>query len=256
MRILLLGGTSEASRLAVAVADAGLDAVFSYAGRTAQPVSQPLALRVGGFGGVEGLVTYLRNERITHVIDATHPFAAQMSSNAVRACGHAGVALCALERPAWQAATGDRWTHLATLEEAVAALPDRGARVFLAIGKQNLSAFAAKPENHYLLRLVDPPEAPLPLPNTSVEIARGPFDVMGDRSLMQAHGITHVVSKNAGGSGAEAKLQAARELGVPVIMIARPKVPERRVLASVEQVMGWLRGGADHEVASPADRGV
>jgi precorrin-6A/cobalt-precorrin-6A reductase len=256
MRILLLGGTTEASRLAVALAEAGLDAVFSYAGRTARPVPQPQPLRVGGFGGVDGLTGYLRKEGITHVVDATHPFAAQMSRNTVRACEHAGVALCALERGAWQAGAGDRWTHVPTLEDAAAALPDQGARVFLAIGKQNLAAFAGKPANHYLLRLVDPPEAPLPLPKTSVEIARGPFDAVGDSALMQAHGITHVVSKNAGGSGAEAKLQAARDLGLPVIMIARPKVPERKVLASVEEVMGWLRGGAGHGAASPAERGV
>ncbi|MEL0437043.1 cobalt-precorrin-6A reductase [Phycobacter sp. K97] len=256
MRILLLGGTTEASRLAVALAEAGLDAVFSYAGRTARPVPQPLPLRVGGFGGVDGLAGFLRKEGITHVVDATHPFAAQMSTNAVEACAREGVALCASERAPWQASSGDRWTHVVGLEEAVAALPDQGARVFLAIGKQNLAAFAGKPANHYLLRLVDPPDAPLPLPSTSVEIARGPFDAAGDRALMQAHGITHVVSKNAGGSGAEAKLQAARDLGLPVIMIARPKVPERKVLATVEEVMDWLQGGADHGAASPAERGV
>lgn len=251
-----MGGTTEASRLAVALAEAGLDAVFSYAGRTAHPVSQPLPLRVGGFGGVDGLAVYLRKEGITHVVDATHPFAAQMSTNAVAACAREGVALCALERTPWQASAGDRWTHVFGLEEAVAALPDQGARVFLAIGKQNLAAFAGKPANHYLLRLVDPPEAPLPLPNTSVEIARGPFEAAGDRALMQAHGITHVVSKNAGGSGAAAKLEAARELGLPVIMIARPRVPQRRVLASVTEVMDWLAVNGDHGAASPAERGV
>ncbi|MDE4174920.1 cobalt-precorrin-6A reductase [Phaeobacter sp. PT47_59] len=256
MRILLLGGTTEASRLAMALAEADLEAVFSYAGRTARPIAQPLPLRVGGFGGAEGLAGYLQSEGITHVIDATHPFAAQMSANAVYACDLAGVDLCALERPAWQAQAGDDWRHVDSLAEAAAALPDAGARVFLAIGKQNLAAFAGKPENHYLLRLVDPPEAALPLPDTSVEIARGPFDAAGDRALMQAHGITHVVSKNAGGSGAAAKVEAARDLGLPVIMIARPEVPQRRVLATVAEVMSWLRGGAHHEVAPAAERGV
>jgi len=240
----------------VALAEAGLDAVFSYAGRTAHPVSRPLPLRVGGFGGVNGLAGYLRKEGITHVVDATHPFAAQMSTNAVAACAQARVALCGFERAPWQAGAGDLWTHVGSLEAAVEALPDLGARVFLAIGKQNLSAFAGKPANHYLLRLVDPPEAPLPLPNTSVEIARGPFVAAGDRALMQAHGITHVVSKNAGGSGAEAKLQAARDLGLPVIIIARPKVPPRLVLGSVAEVMDWLANAAGHEETSPADRGV
>lgn len=239
-RILLLGGTTEASTLARTLAEADADAVFSYAGRTAKPVSQPLPTRVGGFGGVEGLAEYLRTEGITHVVDATHPFAAQMSSNAVHACKAAGVPLCAFERPAWQAGEGDHWVHADTIEAAVTALPDTPARVFLAIGKQNLSQFAAKPQHHYLLRLVDAPEADLPLPQTTVEIARGPFDVEGDTALMQRHAVTHVVAKNAGGAGAAAKLTAARSLNLPVIMIGRPEVPERPVLGSVAEVMAWL----------------
>lgn len=244
-RILLLGGTTEASALAKTLAETGADAVFSYAGRTAKPVSQPLPTRVGGFGGVEGLAEYLRTESITHVIDATHPFAAQMSTNAVHACDAAGVPLCAFERPAWQAGEGDWWLHVDSIEEAVDALPDTPARVFLAIGKQNLSQFAAKPQHHYLLRLVDAPEADLPLPQTTVEIARGPFDVAGDTELMQRHAVTHVIAKNAGGAGAAAKLTAARSLNLPVIMIGRPQVPERPVKGSVAEVMAWLSHPAD-----------
>ncbi|EDZ46057.1 precorrin-6x reductase [Rhodobacterales bacterium Y4I] len=239
-RILLLGGTTEASALAKTLAGAGMDAVFSYAGRTAHPVSQPLPTRVGGFGGIEGFAAYLEAENITHVVDATHPFAAQMSSNAVHACEAAGVPLCAFERPAWQAGEGDQWLHTDSIEEAVNALPDTPARVFLAIGKQNLTQFAAKPHHHYLLRLVDAPEADLPLPHTTVEIARGPFDAAGDTALLQRHAITHVVAKNAGGAGAAAKLTAARNLALPVIMIGRPEVPERPVMGSVAEVMAWL----------------
>lgn len=239
-RILLLGGTTEASALAKTLAEAGMDAVFSYAGRTARPVNQPLPTRVGGFGGAEGLAEFLRAEGITHVVDATHPFAAQMSINAVYACDAADVPLCAFERPAWQEGEGDQWVHVDTIAEAVNALPEAAARVFLAIGKQNLSLFAAKPQHHYLLRLVDAPEAPLPLPHTTVEIARGPFDTAGDTALMQRHGITHVVAKNAGGAGAAAKLAAARALGLPVIMIGRPDVPKRPVLGRVAEVMAWL----------------
>ncbi|KIC39674.1 cobalt-precorrin-6A reductase [Leisingera sp. ANG-M7] len=239
-RILLLGGTTEASRLAKTLAGAGIDAVFSYAGRTSKPVSQPLPTRVGGFGGVEGLGEYLKTECITHVVDATHPFAAQMSTNAVHACVAAGVPLCAFERPPWQVGEGDQWVHTDSIEGAVAALPQTPVRVFLAIGKQNLTQFAAKPQHHYLLRLVDAPGAELPLPNTTVEIARGPFDVAGDTALMQHHGITHIVAKNAGGAGAAAKLTAARTLGLPVVMIGRPKVPERSILGSVAGVMAWL----------------
>lgn len=209
--------------MAKTLAEAGADAVFSYAGRTAKPVSQPLPTRVGGFGGVERLSEYLKAESITHVVDATHPFAAQMSTNAVHACEATDVKLCAFERPAWQAGEGDTWVHAGTIDEAVNALPDAAARVFLAIGKQNLTQFAVKPQHHYLLRLVDEPDAPLPLPHTTVEIARGPFDAAGDTALMQRHGITHVVAKNAGGAGAAAKLIAARTLGLPVIMIGRDR---------------------------------
>ncbi|MBQ4824681.1 cobalt-precorrin-6A reductase [Leisingera sp. HS039] len=239
-RILLLGGTTEASALAKILAEGGADAVFSYAGRTAKPVSQPLPTRVGGFGGVEGLSAYLKAESITQVVDATHPFAAQMSTNAVHACTAAGTRLCAFERPAWQAGEGDNWIHANSIDEAVNALPMAAARVFLAIGKQNLTQFAAKPQHHYLLRLVDAPEAPLPLTHATVEIARGPFDAAGDTALMQRHGITHVVAKNAGGAGAAAKLTAARDLGLPVIMIGRPQVPVRPIKGSVAEVMAWL----------------
>jgi precorrin-6A/cobalt-precorrin-6A reductase len=244
-RILLLGGTTEATTLARLLAEAGMDAIFSYAGRTDKPMAQPLPMRVGGFGGVAGLVAYLRAERITHVVDATHPFAAQMSSNAVHACAEADVPLVGLERPGWRAGKGDRWTPVADIGGAVAALPDGGARVFLAIGKQHVAEFAAKPGNFYLLRLVDPPKDPLPLPDAEAVIARGPFDVAGDRALMERHRITHIVAKNGGGAGARAKLDAARVLGLPVILIDRPAVPPRRILTGAGAVMGWLHHEAD-----------
>ena len=247
-RILLLGGTSEASALARALAERGDDAIFSYAGRTGTPVAQPLPTRVGGFGGVAGLVEYLRAEAITHVVDATHPFAAGMSANAVAACDRAEVALAALERPEWRAGKGDDWTRVRDIVGAVAALPDSGARVFLAIGKQHVDGFTAKPGNFYLLRLVDPPETPLPFPDCAIEIARGPFDVASDEALMEAHGITHIVAKNSGGAGAEAKLTAARALALPVVMIDRPATPARRVLNSVGAVLDWLDHGADRGV--------
>jgi precorrin-6A/cobalt-precorrin-6A reductase len=246
-RVLLLGGTSEASAMARALAGAGVEAVFSYAGRTASPIAQPLPVRIGGFGGMEGLADYLREQGITHLVDATHPFAAQISANAVAACAQTGTALMALEREAWAPQDGDDWRIVPDLEAAVAALPSDPARVFLAIGRQNLDAFAGLP-HHYLLRLVDP--APQPLSGASVMVDRGPFTVAGDLALMQAHGITHVVAKNAGGSGAAAKLEAARRLHLPVILIERPFVPARPVCRSVEAVMRWLHAGA------PAERGV
>jgi precorrin-6A/cobalt-precorrin-6A reductase len=237
-RSLILGGTSEASALARALADIGADAVFSYAGRTDAPVGQPLPTRIGGFGGVAGLVGYLRAEGIGAVVDATHPFAAQMSRNAVEACAVVGVPLIGLQRPEWRAEAGDQWIHVTDIAGAIAALPEAPARVFLAIGKQNLSGFAARP-HHYLLRLVDPPLAK-PLPDCSVVLARGPFDLAGDLALLREHRIEVIVAKNAGGSGAEAKIIAARQLRLPVVMIGRPALPARRVVGSVAEVIGWL----------------
>ncbi len=234
--------------MARALAEAGLDAVFSYAGRTADPVAQPLPQRVGGFGGVEGLVGYLRAEGISHVIDATHPFAAGMSANAVAACAATGCALIALQRQPWVAGVQDRWTMVPDIRAAAAALPVQAARVFLAIGRQHLDLFAGAPQHHYLLRLVDAPQGPLPLPQTEIVLARGPFAVEDDVALMLRHGVQVVVAKNAGGTGARAKIDAAARLGLPVVMIDRPALPDRRVSETVQGVMAWL--------GHPALRGV
>jgi precorrin-6A/cobalt-precorrin-6A reductase len=240
-RILLLGGTTEANLMAEAIAKAGLAGVYSYAGRTDAPMGQPIHMRVGGFGGVEGLRAYLQAEGISHVIDATHPFAAQMSTNAVAACEAEGVPLIALERAPWVAGEGDRWTQVPDIAGAVVALNGPPQRVFLAIGRQHIDAFAAQPQHRYLLRLVDTPTGPLPFP-AEVVVARGPFDVAGDTALMQEHGTEVVVAKNAGGKGAVAKIAAARALGLPVVMIDRPAIPPRRVARSVAEVMAWLNG--------------
>ncbi|MDX2289140.1 MAG: cobalt-precorrin-6A reductase [Hyphomicrobiaceae bacterium] len=239
-RVLILGGTTEASRLAVAVKAAGLDAVFSYAGRTVAPVRQPLPTRIGGFGGVAGLCRYLRDEAITHVVDATHPFAVEISANAAAACAGCGVPLLALERTPWQAGPGDRWRGVPDLAHAVAALPIPPTRIFLAIGNQHLAAFAHAPQHHYLVRLVDPPQHPLPLARVEIVIARGPFDIDGDCALMQRHGTQLVIARNSGGAGADAKLVAARRLGLPVVLIERPQMPPRRRAETVEEVMDWL----------------
>jgi len=239
LRVLLLGGTLDASRLAQALAKAGVDGIFSYAGRTSAPIAQPLPTRVGGFGGVVGLQAFLQTERITHVVDATHPFAAQMSSNAVQACASAGVPLLALERPAWQAQSGDVWQHVPDIAAAVQALPTEPARVFLAIGRQHLAPFLACTQHWYLLRLVDP-VLDLPAERGQVVLDRGPFTVEGDRTLLQAYGITHMVSKNSGGAGAQAKLTAARERSLPVILIDRPFIAARPTVGDVDQVLQWI----------------
>ena len=225
--------------MARALAAAGIDAVYSYAGRTARPPEQPIPTRTGGFGGIEGLAAYLTAEAITHVIDATHPFAAQMGANAAAACATTGRPLLRLERPAWVAGPGDAWTHVPDVESAGAALPLEHAVVFLAIGRQRLDAFAGQPQHRYILRLVDPPEAPLPLPDAQAIIARGPFTEAADRALMQDNGVQLVVAKNAGGQGAEAKLAAARALRIPVILIDRPPRPKTDTSATPDQALDW-----------------
>jgi precorrin-6A/cobalt-precorrin-6A reductase len=241
-RILLLGGTTEANLVARAIARAGLAGVYSYAGRTDAPMDQPIPTRTGGFGGTDGLCAYLEAEKITHVIDATHPFAAQMSINAVAACAATGTPLIALERAPWVAAPDDRWTHVPDIPAAVAALAGPPRRVFLAIGRQQLAPFAAQTGHHYLVRFVDPPTDPIPLPQAKVVVSRGPFDEAGDTALLRSHRIDLVVSKNAGGKGAIAKIAAARALGLQVLMIDRPVLPHRRLAHSVPEVMAWLDG--------------
>ena len=225
--------------MAKTLVDQGIAGVFSYAGRTGAPVTQPLPQRIGGFGGVAGLVDYLRAEGITHILDATHPFAAQMSTNAVQAAEITRIPLLALERAPWQPGPQDRWHLVPDMAAAAAALPDEPARVFLAIGRQNLEVFAVKPQHHYLLRLVDTP-ASLPLPKTCAIISRGPFSLEGDLDLMTTHHITHIVAKNAGGAGARAKLDAARLLNLPVILIDRPALPNRASVDTVAAVLRWL----------------
>ncbi|MBK5959965.1 cobalt-precorrin-6A reductase [Rhodoplanes elegans] len=255
---MILGGTTEARRLAEALANAPeIDAVLSYAGRTESPLAVPVPWRVGGFGGVPGLIDYLRAEKIDRVVDATHPFAAQMSGNAVAACAATSVPLVALERAPWRPEAGDRWIEVDTLEEAVAAVGDVPRRVFLGIGRLHLDAFVKKPQHHYLVRLVDAPREKLPLPNVTVVVARGPFDVDGDRALMVEHGSELVVSKNAGGTAAVAKIIAARSLGLPVVMVRRPHVPKRPAVDTVAAMLAWLAGGSVHDALSAgAERGV
>lgn len=252
MNVLILGGTTEASALAHALAERSVPALFSYAGRVAAPKSQPLPTRVGGFGGVEGLSAFLADNRITHLVDATHPFAERMSRNAILAAQQNRIPCLALTRPPWAPQAGDRWQRVAGIEAAVDALAGPPERILLAIGRQHLVAFAARPQHHYLLRLVDRPEAPPPLPHHHVTIDRGPFTLDGDLALLREHGIQRLVCKNSGGDGAVAKLTAARQLGLPVVMIERPALPSRQEVHCVEEVLAWLT----HEPAPDTERGV
>lgn len=234
-----MGGTADASLLAAEIARAGLDAVYSYGGRTRAPADQPLPTRTGGFGGVSGLADTIRREGITHVVDATHAFAAEMSRNAVAACEETGASLIALERAPWAKTPGDRWIDVVDVNAAVAALPEAPANVFLAIGRQHIAPFATRPQHAYTLRFVDPPEAPLPFA-ADVIVSRGPFTIDRELDIMRTRGIAWIVARNSGGDGARAKIDAARMLGLPVIMISRPKLPERRRVESVAEVMQWL----------------
>lgn len=238
--LLILGGTVEASAMARACAEAGIAATLSYAGRVARPKPQPVPVRVGGFGGVAGLAEWLRGNGITHLVDATHPFAAQMSRHAIAAAAQTGVAHVALTRPPWHPGPGDRWQRVEDIAGAVAALQGPGQRVMLALGRMHLAAFAGAPQHDYLLRLVDPPDSPPPLPRHTIVLDRGPFVPEADAALMQAHGIQRIVSKNAGGSGAEAKLVAARLLGLPVVMIDRPALPPRHDVFTPGAVLDWV----------------
>ncbi len=240
MRALILGGTSDANLLADAVARAGLDAIYSYGGRTLAPAKQPLPTRIGGFGGASGLAEYIRREEITHVVDATHPFAAEMSRNAVAACATTGVQLIALERAPWIKAPGDNWIEVPEVASAVAALPDERARVFLAIGRQHIAAFGAKPQHAYTLRFVDSPNGALPFPDSDIIVSRGPFTLAGELEMMRSRRTEWVVARNSGGTGARAKIDAARALGLPVVMIMRPELPDRPRTESVAEVMQWL----------------
>ena len=238
--LLILGGTAEATALSKIIAKTQIKARLSYAGRVDRPRPQPLEMRVGGFGGVAGLAAYLRNEKITHLVDATHPFAAQMSRNALLAIAQTNVKLLALTRPPWTQTDGDNWTSVPDLDAAVLCLDQPPRRVLLAIGRQHLTLFYAQPHHTYLLRLVDPPDTRLAFDNYILEISRGPFTVAADTALIKTHQIDLIVAKNSGGNGAYAKIEAARNLGLPVIMIERPELPERTETDQLQRVMDWL----------------
>lgn len=250
VRVLILGGTTEASALArLLAADKRNDATLSFAGRTAAPRAQPIATRIGGFGGAKGLVAWLGEHKVEAVVDATHPYAARISANAVAACANTKTPLVSIVRPAWQAMAGDKWQRVASTEAAADALGIEARRVFLSIGRQDLPAFAAAPQHHYLARTVDRPEGKLP-PDLSLVQARGPFDRAAELALLRDGRIDIVVSKNSGGTATYAKIEAARTLGLPVIMIERPDKPAGHVVDSPEAALAWLA----HLV--PSRRGV
>lgn len=236
MTILILGGTSEGNALARALA--GRDVATSFAGRTGHVPDLPGCVRVGGFGGAEGLEAYLRAEGISAVVDATHPFAARITANAARACARAGVRRLMLVRPMWERVAGDRWVEVDSMEEAARRLPDVGRRAFLTVGIQEAAAFAGL-RVHLVVRLLQP--EPLPLADYAVVAGKGPFTEADDTRLLRDHAIDVVVTKASGGAATYPKIAAARALGLPVLMVRRPDLPEGERVSSVEDAVEWLR---------------
>lgn len=238
--ILVLGGTAEAVVLAARIAGErpGDRLIVSLAGRTREPGASAGEARTGGFGGAEGLARFLCEEGVSRLVDATHPFAAGMSRNAAKAAEAAGVPRIALVRPAWEKRPGDAWTDAASVGAARDRLPE-GARPLLALGRQHLSPFTARPDLFPVLRMVDAPAEPLPFP-AEVIVGKPSADWREEAAMLERFGITHVVCRNSGGRISYAKVEAARSLGLPVVMIARAAPPPPPVAASVAAVMAWL----------------
>ncbi|MET9609943.1 cobalt-precorrin-6A reductase [Streptomyces sp. NPDC006512] len=239
--VLILGGTTEARRLAEALARQDAYRVTtSLAGRVAAPVLPPGGTRIGGFGGAAGLAAWTAAHGVTHLIDATHPFAERMSFNAAGAAALSGVPLLALRRPGWTPGPGDDWTFADSLAGAAALLPRLGGRAFLTTGRTGLHVFAELTGTWFLVRSVDPPAGPVP-PRLEVLLARGPFGLEEERELLARHRIDVLVTKDSGGSATAPKLTAAREAGIPVLVVRRPAVPAGVVEAgSVEDALRWL----------------
>jgi precorrin-6A/cobalt-precorrin-6A reductase len=244
-RVLILGGTREARDLGVRVARApAIEAILSLAGRTSAPLETELPTRVGGFGGVEGLMRFLSENAIDRVLDATHPFAVQISANARAACAALGLPLAVLSRPPWRPVEDDRWIEVANNEAAAAALGLAPRRVFLTIGRLGVSAFRAASQHWHLIRSIEAPaQGDLP-PQSKVILARGPFTLEDEAALMQEHRIDILVSKNSGGPLTYAKIEAARALGLPVVMVSLPSCAGVEHLQSLEEAMAFLGGSA------------
>jgi len=224
--VLILGGTREARDLASRLAPRpGLRVVSSLAGRVRDPALPAGEVRIGGFGGAEGLAAWLTEQHISAVIDATHPFAEEISANATTATHRTGVPLLRVVRPPWQPADGDTWHEVRSLPAAARILPGLGRRVFLTTGRHGLGAFAQLTQTWFLIRCVDPPAEPMP-PQRQVILARGPYDADAERALMRQHHIDVLVTKNSGGELTAGKLAAARDLGIAVVMVSRPELAD------------------------------
>lgn len=237
-RVLVLGGTSDANVLAGELVKSGFDVVTSLAGVTENPVVPPGEVRVGGFGGEDGLYDYLKAGGFMALADATHPFAAQISWHGFNAAERAGIPYLRLERAPWTPLPADNWISAANTEAAVAALP-HAARVLLTIGRKEIAAFLAREDLGGVARMIEKPLFELP-PNWALVLARAPFGVEAERELLAFHRITHLITKNAGGKLTVAKLVAARALRIPVVMIARPQKPPAPAYGSATALVAAL----------------
>jgi precorrin-6A/cobalt-precorrin-6A reductase len=252
-KILILGGTTEARELAARLAGApGYRITLSLAGRTENPAAHPVPVRIGGFGGAEGLATHLGAEGIDLLVDATHPFAARISANAAEAARAANVPLLGVRRPGWTRREGDRWTEVASVAECVAALGPEPRRVLVTLGRQELGPLEAHPHHFYLIRSVDPVDPPLDLPDADYLLARGPFGEDEERRLLLDHRIDAILSKNSGGAATHGKIAAARALGIEIVMVRRPGKPDVATVATVDEAVTRIA----HFAASAEKRGV
>lgn len=237
--MLILGGTTEARELAALLGDLGATVTTSLAGRTADPSPLAGTVRTGGFGGADGLAEWLLREAPDVVVDATHPFARRISASALTACARGAVPLLRLERPAWSARPGERWTWASSLASAAARVDELGTRVLLTTGRQGVGAFA-EVRAWTLVRCVRTPDEPLPRAS-QVLLDRGPFTAEGERTLMEAHTVDLLVTKDSGGEATRAKLDAARTLGIPVLLVARtPETAEGERVRGVEEAVAWV----------------
>jgi precorrin-6A/cobalt-precorrin-6A reductase len=251
--ILILGGTTEARLLGQRLAAcAEISVTLSMAGRTASPVAQSVPVRRGGFGGTAGLVRYLQDQDVVALIDATHPYAPTISAHALSAAVLLHMPILALRRPAWTAIDGDRWIEVEGAKGAVRSLGPEPRNVFLALGRQEIAAFASAPQHHYLIRSVDPVEPRLPVPHALYIQERGPFDEQAELALLRSHAIDVVVAKNSGAQATYGKIAAARTLGIPVMLLRRPPDAAMPAVATVDEAMAWL----DHVLGTGCDRGV
>ncbi|MFZ2005594.1 MAG: cobalt-precorrin-6A reductase [Stellaceae bacterium] len=244
-RLLILGGTGEAAALARGVLARFGDAIemtTALAGRTRHPGPIPGMVRIGGFGGAAGLADYLAAQRIERVIDATHPFAAEISSAARLACDQTRVPRLLLLRPAWRRHPLDRWIEVDSIEAAAQIVGRVGRRAFLTVGASDVGAFATANGVRFVVRMIDPPRERLPLRFHEVVLGRGPFTLNDERHLLQRHAVDVLVCKASGGAATEAKLAAARDLSLPVIMVRRPPMERGLSVDTVDAALDWLAG--------------